>query len=188
MIACGWFGWIWLLLAGVVVLRAFSRSVLVFVLAVLGSIAASYLVLVFLVLSLMIPSWHRCIWRPIERRVNHLMLRHGRPPLKIAAMAAEPDRTHAVPAEQADGSLTSSEFALQRAEIERQWQQGEIERRLWHAGSLSGGLLAWLLVAATYFKLDLASDGRYRNRLRLASAAGLSLATAAAAWAWTVPI
>lgn len=92
----------------------------------------------------------------------------------------EPQRTGA--------SLKPAQYEQERAEIERLWHDAELERRLWHAGSLAGGLFAWLAIAAAYLKFDLRSAGQYRGRLRLATAGALTLATAAAAWAWTQPL
>ncbi|HEX4149332.1 MAG TPA: hypothetical protein VHY20_10105 [Pirellulales bacterium] len=82
--------------------------------------------------------------------------------------------------------LDPVQYQRERAEIERQWQEAELARRLWHTGSVAGAVFLWLAVATAYLKLDLQTAGRYRRQLRAGAAAAGLAGTLASAWAWTL--
>lgn len=157
------------------------------VLAVVGVLFAGELLLVAGLLTATVPGLRHTAWRPIRRQVEHFW-HASHDPWCTTAVAAEASAAPAPAATDSEAPLTPAEYAAERAEIERIWQQNEIQRRLWHAGGIAGGLLGWLAIVVAYLKLDLASVGRYRGRLRVAAATAGTLATAAAAWAWTQPL
>jgi hypothetical protein len=84
--------------------------------------------------------------------------------------------------------LDPAQLERERAEIERLWQEAELERRLWHTGSVAGGVFIWLAIATAYLKFDLQTAGHYRNRLRLGAAAAALVGMAGSVWAWTIPL
>ena len=64
-------------------------------------------------------------------------------------------------------------FQVERQEIEKQWREDQVGRRLWHLSSTVG--LALILVGSllAYLKLDLRTGGRHRRNLRFAAGAAI---------------
>jgi hypothetical protein len=175
-----------LLIAGVLLIRAIPAGLWAMVLGIVGALTACGLVVVLFVLLAWVPSWHPP--RPgILPQVDYLWA-DERASSESPARPAEIKESAIRPIDLSDDRQSPAQYAAERAEIERLWHDAELERRLWHAGSVAGGLFAWLAVATAYLNFDLRSSGRYRGRLRLAAATGVLLATAAAAWAWMQPL
>jgi hypothetical protein len=176
-----------LLIAGFFLLRAVPAVIWKIMIGILSALAACELIVALALVMALLPGWHQDPWIDIQQQTDYLWA-DERVPSESPIRPAEVKESAIRPIDLSDDHPSPVQYAAQRAEIERQWHDAELERRLWHAGSLAGGLFVILAIAAAYLKLDLHSSGRYRTRLRLAAAGALVLTTAAAAWIWTQPL
>jgi hypothetical protein len=176
-----------LLIAGFFLLRAVPAVIWKVMLGIAGVLAACELIVTLALVMALLPGWRPDCSIDIQQQTDYLWA-DERVPSASPIRPAEVKESAIRPIDLSDDHPSPAQYAAQRAEIERQWHDAELERRLWHAGSLAGGLFALLAIATAYLKLDLQNSGRYRTRLRLAAAGALALTTAAAAWAWTQPL
>jgi hypothetical protein len=91
------------------------------------------------------------------------------------------------PAAPAPTPLDAAAFERERQEIERQWRDDQVGRRLWHLSSTAGLTLVVVASALAYLKVNLKTGGRYRRHLRLAAGAAILASTALAAYGWNMP-
>ncbi|HEY5315996.1 MAG TPA: hypothetical protein VIK18_25940 [Pirellulales bacterium] len=176
-----------LLVAGFFLIRALPAVIWKVALGIFGLLAACELIVALALLVALIPGCDQDCLPDIPVQVETLWA-DERSPSNSPAQISGDDASAIDPIDLSDDHRSPAQYAAQRDEIERQWHAAELERRLWHAGSLAGGVFIWLAIATAYLKLDLHSSGRHRGRLRLAAATALALATAAATWAWTQPL